>query len=567
MNLLIKDNFLRMGVLCIILLIGMSIRAYHTETYVYGTDQIMHMQMSDAKSVGEVWQFSTNEIHPPLGYIIRYFWLKISHSSVWMHTLGYLCDAITILLFYLIGNKLEPGCGLFAALLGALCPIMVNMAQMIRNYSIFLMFLTACLYGYLQFMEKRDGKWLFFYTVTAGLAAATHFSAMIPLTAMGSITLYTLFRERNWRMMALWMGADGIVGLLLLFFYLQISWTLFAVALTKTSFIDNLKNISQELISVPIYYPPIFLPNFIDQMSAFLRDHRLSNTIINDGTKLLFVFLVYPAIAKLYKTHKLFFQITILSVITFFILCLFQYDNTVPRHNMWLAPFIIVPSGMRLYQLREKSVTIFTPALKIKLYHLMVIWLSVSTILIPFNENEYRKSEEAMIGSEMDQWHQYVDDHVKSGDIVVGGRSAIMLFYYYILGRNYYRDLPTLNDKSYYTNNHMDIRSILMRATDDAERAYISPAYEYKLMSIDDFDMFFNNIIAKGWLKDTHNIWFIKLIDADERLAQRLANCPKLQSEIKYKFAYPEEQLLFFALPKADLLEVIKPDGRFHSCL
>jgi len=567
MDSLLKNNSFRYGALFFILLTGLFIRVYHSETYVYGPDQIMHIQMSDAKSVAEVWQFSKNETHPPLGYIIRYFWLKISHSSIWMHMLGYSCDVITILLFYLIGNKLEPGSGLFAALLGALCPIMVNMAQVIRNYSIFLMFITACLYCYLQFMEKKDGKWLLFYMIAAALAAATHFSAAIPLAAMGTITFYTLFREKNWRLLIIWSGANGMVALLLLFFYLQISWALFVYALAKTSFMANLRNTILELFFLPIYYPPIFLPNFIDQMPAFLREHPLSNTLINDGTRILFVVFIYSAIAELHKAHKLFFQLTILSLVTLLILCFFQYYDLLLRHNVWLAPFIILPTSILLYQLWDKTITIFTSALKIKLYPVIIAWLTVSTVLIPFDQNSYRKHDEALAGSETNRWLEYIADHVKSGDVIVSGRAPIITLYYYMLGRNYYRDLPALNDKSYYTDHQLDIRSILMRATDEAGRSYISPAYEYTLATPDDVDILFKDIIAKGWLKDAHNVWFLKVIDADEREAQRLAGCPKLQGEIKYRFVYPAEQLIFFAIPKADLLEVLKSDGKYRSCL
>jgi len=551
---LLKKNNFRYGVLCLILLTGLFIRTYHQDLYTYGSDQAMHIEISEGHSLGEVWQFSKNETHPPLDYFMHYFWMKISHDITWNYALGFIYDTITILLFYLVGNKLHPGCGLIAALLAALCPTMVTMSQLIRSNSIFLMFMMGGLYSFLQWMETRQEKWLALYVLTGCLMVASHFSAIIPLTAMGSVALYHFGREKNWRLACLWIIGNGIVALLLLFFYLQISWTIFVYALPKTSFIVSLQNIIPQFILLLVDYLPYYLPNFTDQLPDLLKHDKLSYMIISNLTKGLFVYFIYPILIESRKTQPLIFQITIAGVAVLLVLCLFQCYDTVPRHNIWIAPFIILPCAIWLYQ-------------KVKLYPVIFTMLAVSTILIPFHDDQYRKNDETMTRAEIDEWRHYIKDHVEPGDIIVGGRNAIIIFYEHMLGRNYYRELPVLNDKSYYTRNHIDIRNSEMLAMDEAGRAYISPAYEFTLMTPEDFDIFFKNVIEKNELKDAHHIWFLSAFDANEHLAEHLAACPALKNEIQDRFIHPGDRVLFFGLPKADLPEIIKPDGKFRSCL
>ena len=145
------------------------------------TDEAFTMELVNFNSITGIIKGTAVDVHPPLYYLIAYFFVALFGTSVQVYKIvSVIPIVLTMLLglFYIkpwFGSKTA---GLFILFLNAI-PCVMEYGVQVRMYSWCIFFISLAAlsaYGYYQFKSK---KYLVFLTLTALCACYTHNFAMI----------------------------------------------------------------------------------------------------------------------------------------------------------------------------------------------------------------------------------------------------------------------------------------------------------------------------------------------------------------------------------------------------
>ncbi|MEI7668819.1 MAG: glycosyltransferase family 39 protein, partial [Pseudomonadota bacterium] len=162
--------------LLLLVIVGIYIRINDSSHYSYSGDEAIHLGMAKASSIYEALKFSLNETHPPLGNIIRYYWLKISDEIWFSRSLSLIFGVAFIPLYYFIGKEYKDKLtGLLSATLITFSYGCILQSYIVRNYTILVFFLSFSLYFYLIWRKNNKNYALAGYLIAGILASLTHF--------------------------------------------------------------------------------------------------------------------------------------------------------------------------------------------------------------------------------------------------------------------------------------------------------------------------------------------------------------------------------------------------------
>src|SRR5437879_3017025 len=71
-----------------LVVIAAYIRVGGAGIYHYHVDELMHIKIAEGDTLKQVLQFSLFETHPPLGHILRHYWLKVSEETWFVRSLS-----------------------------------------------------------------------------------------------------------------------------------------------------------------------------------------------------------------------------------------------------------------------------------------------------------------------------------------------------------------------------------------------------------------------------------------------------------------------------------------------
>ncbi len=532
----------------LVVLTGIFLRVYHIDSYDYSVDQIMHIQIAEGKDLNEVWQFSKNETHPPLGHFLRYFWMKISDNPVWVRMLSVIPDIVLMVMFFLLGNRLYPHAGIVAATLAALSPAFISLAQVVRNYSFLSLFFMCCLYGLFRFLEKKELKWLAFYTFFGLLTVSTHFGAVIPIFAITLAALPQFYKEK--KNFCLWVVANALIGGVFLFFYWVEQWP-------PLSKVYN--------FPLPFQQKLVFLGDAISSMIHFPYDMLVEVPGQSRDYIVAACFILMVVSAKQIRvTAPVLFRIMVCVLLLYIILCtLSLYDSSCYRRSIWIAPFVILPISIFLTSLYAVAAV----PVKLKRYGLLCLTIAIGSYAA-WGVNSFAFSQEKVSKDDRIALTNFFLTHVKTNDVVVGGKVSMLAFYYHVLHDNYYRHMPVLNTKSFYMTRNIDIRNIVVNKVALEKVSFISTPYYYVMFPAERFMALFTHIVERKWLDNAGSVWFYSTVNAEELIAMKLMQCPGLSVEMTNKFVTEDPAVFVYSLPKATLInDVVFPGGKYHHCL
>ena len=99
--------------------------------------------------VGEMlgWVIHIDQ-HPPLYYLLLHFWMALGDDAATVRAFSALCGTLTIPIIYLLGRRLaDEKVGLLAALILAVSPFHVRLAQETRMYTVLALNVSLALYA------------------------------------------------------------------------------------------------------------------------------------------------------------------------------------------------------------------------------------------------------------------------------------------------------------------------------------------------------------------------------------------------------------------------------------
>jgi len=144
------------------------------------------------------WQEVAAHAHPPLYYVLLRLVGFLTHDISWLRSVALISGSIAIFLAWLVGRELgERGtvgtvAGLFAALIVAISPGAILMSQIMRPYSLQLVFFLAAFLALLRYRRESGIGDLVLYSVGLSLALLTHYSSIFVLATFGALIGFDL---------------------------------------------------------------------------------------------------------------------------------------------------------------------------------------------------------------------------------------------------------------------------------------------------------------------------------------------------------------------------------------
>jgi predicted membrane-bound mannosyltransferase len=120
-------------------------------------DEALHYLLVNQTSLGDAYRASLTNAHPPLYFVLLYYWCFAGSSEIMLRLPSVLAGtAACWMAFRWIAMVLGRTAGVAALLLMALSPTLMALGAQVRAYSVFLFWMAAALY----FLERafRDQR-------------------------------------------------------------------------------------------------------------------------------------------------------------------------------------------------------------------------------------------------------------------------------------------------------------------------------------------------------------------------------------------------------------------------
>lgn len=177
---------------------GIFIRIWGLWDYAFNPDEVMLSFVADATNFTDMWVGIKNQTNAPLIYVMLHLLIMFSKNELLLRCISLVPGAGLIIVFYFLGKKVSGAVsGITMAFLCAFGYGAVQLSQVVRPYSLLLLFLSGAVYFFAACLEKPGKKYLCGYSLCMLLSIATHYPAVMPCAAVGCAWLLRLIIEKK----------------------------------------------------------------------------------------------------------------------------------------------------------------------------------------------------------------------------------------------------------------------------------------------------------------------------------------------------------------------------------
>lgn len=200
--------------------VSLVIRLERAWTTCFNPDEALHYLLADQASLGNVYQASLSNAHPPLIFFLLYGWLSLGHSEIWLRLISVLAGTATLWAVYRwLGAALGRVQGLIALLIMAFAPTTISLSVEVRGYAVLLFFMAMSLWLLEAAIAGKSGWRMTLSGMFLYLAILTHYSAAWFTLAVGLYGLWRIARgdlpaRPAWLWAGLQAGAAALYGFL-----------------------------------------------------------------------------------------------------------------------------------------------------------------------------------------------------------------------------------------------------------------------------------------------------------------------------------------------------------------
>lgn len=139
------------------------------------------------------------DVHPPTYYILLRLWTQLfGHSELSLRSLSILFGTLTIPVFYLLAREFFARRGAFLSTgLVALSPYLIEMAGMIRMYSLLVLVTIASYYTFIRLLDTWSRQWQLLYFLSSMVLVYTHIMGLTVIAAQTVQAFARLWRTQS----------------------------------------------------------------------------------------------------------------------------------------------------------------------------------------------------------------------------------------------------------------------------------------------------------------------------------------------------------------------------------
>jgi Dolichyl-phosphate-mannose-protein mannosyltransferase len=169
---------------------GFALRMFVANRTYLNPDEALHYLLLNQSSVFLAYKASLTNAHPPLIYLVLYYWRFLGRSELMLRLPSVIAGtAFCWVAFKWMGNVFGKAAGLIGLILIAFSPAMVALSAEVRAYAL----LLFCMGGALYFLERafaeKSVREMWCFTAFLYLSILSHYSAVFFAAAMGVYTL------------------------------------------------------------------------------------------------------------------------------------------------------------------------------------------------------------------------------------------------------------------------------------------------------------------------------------------------------------------------------------------
>jgi len=171
---------------------GFGLRIFVANRSYLNPDEALHYLLINQHSVFLAYKASLTNAHPPLIYLVLYYWHFLGRSE-WMLRLPSVIagTAFCWVAFKWIGNVFGKAAAAIAVVLFAFSPATVSLSAEVRAYALLLFCMAGALYFLDRAFKQESVRQMWCFSVFLYFAILSHYSALFFTLALG---LYALAR-------------------------------------------------------------------------------------------------------------------------------------------------------------------------------------------------------------------------------------------------------------------------------------------------------------------------------------------------------------------------------------
>src|SRR5579883_1153140 len=385
----------------------------------FNPDESLHYLLINEPSLWLAYKASLTNAHPPLIYVLVYFWRLLGRSEVMLRFPLVLAGTGFCWFFFkwvqrLFGNA----AGLLALVLAAFSPTLVTLSAELREYALLLCGMCAALYFLEKAFDENSPRKMWLFSLSLYFAILSHYSAAFFALTVGLYVLARLVESHFPRKLTLAWTA-GQAGALLI--YLALYLTHLAnirksLAVWATSFGETLYHFDQDSIFQ-------FTRQNTWNIFFYLFPHQYAAAAMLvcfiAGIGFLITLKLSPARPAAGSPHlALLLLVPFLAVWAAAVAGIYPYIGS--RHTVFLAPFAIAAASFLLAKLSRQKLwpaALFASAL-------MILPIAYGRRPEPGLASQSRP----LMKNAIDYLHQSAGPH----DLILADmQSSISLAYYY----------------------------------------------------------------------------------------------------------------------------------------
>ncbi|HTW91267.1 MAG TPA: glycosyltransferase family 39 protein [bacterium] len=215
------ERHMAMAVLVVVAL-GFVLRLVCATKQYFNPDEALHYLIANQAGLDQVYRASLTTAHPPLFFMLLYFWRFLGNSELVLRLISVLAGTAGLWVgFNWLAYRSGTTTGLVGLLLLAFNPTMISMSAEVRGYATLLLTMMLALY-YLERALREKSRWmLLWFGVAALVANLIHYSAVWFTIAVGLYALVRIVRERlPGRWVGAWVAIQAGIAALLIVLYL-----------------------------------------------------------------------------------------------------------------------------------------------------------------------------------------------------------------------------------------------------------------------------------------------------------------------------------------------------------
>ncbi len=206
--------------------VGLGLRVLVAAPTFLNPDEVLNFISADQSTLAGAIQYGMFNPHPPLYYMLLWFWRFLGQSDLMLRVPSILAGVAAIWFTWkwlseLVGRR----AGVIGAALMALAPEMIALSAEMRSYIFQVLLLVAALWLLERSIRRRSIASMLLFGLVLCTAVLNHYSAFIIAAILGVYAVFRLARRRpGLRVVAAWaVGQAATLGLSLLLFFTHIT--------------------------------------------------------------------------------------------------------------------------------------------------------------------------------------------------------------------------------------------------------------------------------------------------------------------------------------------------------